>query len=756
MSNITIQSSSTAIARRIVQSWKTGKSNYVLVTPPLTDASSIIDLLVDESFYVQCGLAPEIPAVARFRAGRIDDTRTFISDVVAQWDPTGSIQCEGTDIGVDLRKVIQFLKRSGRTPVLVIEAFHQAVRLLTWDVGTALRTLEHSLQLKTVVELPVKLSTLRTRSAVEKGESTFLASDFGQGHSTLVLEAYQPTEVASLLEIYGLTDWRAKMVIELGGGLPDLTGWLVREAQYYDSPASLRRYVERSAPDICDRFLKWLDAPAETAFTKTLARMYEGGSTQNLVTKLDQHEWADFMLNETGTLRSSVLGLAAIQKLAQQEGREYDSPTQTRSTRILTADSPPIFQQEREHRSIALMANPEPETIIVAATCWGVRHGGINAFNLEFCRMLASTGKNSRRVVCLVPRHEDILETMDGVDVIAIRKDGNEGFFQFDTQLALTAIKEIRSARFIVGHDLKTGLFAQSLASALKVKSLVFCHMAYAAYYSMMKSSEDGAQKTEEQRRLFSTADAIFAVGPKLVKHVNSLMRTVPSKTRTFEYLPDLLSISPVTSPRAIACVTYIGRLGNGSELVKQGRLAVTAIGAALKRSKLDDPLVQIIGSSDAENESDYKELVNREAGRLVNTQFLAFNHSREKALGYIMDSSLVVMPSVHDGFGLVGWEAISLGVPLIISTNTGLYEHLKQLGLHIYVGTVEIRGSTAEPDAADVKALSDQIFEKLSNPAQAHSDAATLLARLRESAQTTIERFDRYTEQIFNIPKDT
>ncbi|APA89003.1 glycosyltransferase family 4 protein [Paraburkholderia sprentiae WSM5005] len=755
MNDITIPASSTAIARRIVQSWRTGKSNYVLVTPPLTDATCIIDRLVDEQFYEQCELAPEVPAVARFRAGRIDNANTFISGVVAQWDPMGVVQREGSDIGANLRKVVQFLKRSGRTPVLVIEAFHQAVRTLTWDVGTALRTLEHSLQLKTVVELPVKLSTLRMRWAVQRGEPTFLASDFGQGHSTLVLGTYEPSEVAALVAEYGLTDWRAKMVTELCGGLPDLTGWLAREAQYYDSPASLRRYVERGAPDICDRFLKWLDAPAEAAFTRTLARMHEGGPMNKVFATIDKHEWADFMLDETGSLRSSILGLAAVQKLAQRESGASGFANEARGVGTITTISPLIFPEGEARRPIALMANAKPETIVVAATCWGVRYGGINSFNLEFCRALAAQGKSKRRVICLVPRDEDILEEMDGVEVIAIRRDGNEGFFQFDTQLALSALKDISTVRFVVGHDLKSGTFAQSLASALEVKSIAFCHMAYAAYYSMTKSSEDGAKKVEDQRKLFSKADAIFAVGPKLVKHVKALMRTIPSKANTFEYLPDLLSMAPVTSPRPIACITYIGRLGSGAELVKQGTLAVTAIGAALKRTKLHDPLVQVIGGSDAENETDYKELVNREANRLVNTQFLAFNNSREKALGYIMDSSLVVMPSVHDGFGLVGWEAISLGIPLIISTNTGLYEHLKQLGLHSYVGAVDIRGSMAKPNEADVNALSDKIFAKLSDPAQAHADAAMLLARLRESDQMTMERFDRNTEHVFKSSAD-
>lgn len=721
--------SSVAIARRIVRSWVEG-SNTVLVAPPLTDATSIIDLLSDRKFHLECGVEKEMPAVARFRVGRIESPETFIRGVVAQWDPDGAIVCEGTDIGGDLRKVLRAVFESGRIPVLIIEAFHQAVKTLTWDVGTALRDLEHTMKLRTVVELPVKLSTLRSRWAVEKNTHDFLASEFGQGHSTLVLKGYTSSEVSAAALSRGLTALQSDLIIKLSGGIPDLTNWLIRESQYCETLDDLSEVAESGASDICYRFFKWLDAPGERSFTRTLAKMHQKSSMDNVFAKINFHEWGVFLLGSDNNLNSHVIGYAAMQQLLPHVAFKTDQIMED----AIEGDTSPEPVKDVESGL---------ETILVVATCWGVRYGGVNAFNLDFCASLISKGAVKYRVICIVPTCDDILEEPGGVEVISIRTDGGSEFYSFDRKLALDILKRFGTIQYVIGHDLITGNFCCDLAADLKARSIVFCHMSYAAYYSMMNSSVQSNEKVESQRKLLARADVVFAVGPKLAKHAQSLLRVSTSRAPVYEYLPDLLGRAPARSPRDIPCITYVGRLGQGSELVKQGLLAVTAIGAAIKELKLRDPLVRFIGSSDSQDETLYKKIINDSAGKLVSTEFLAFRESRLDTLNYIIDSSLVVMPSVHDGFGLVGWEAISLGIPLVISENTGLHEHLTEIGLQGYVGSVEVLGSMDEPRDEDVQSLSAQLVLKLRDPRKAHDDAATLLNKISRMNSSSIDKFN-------------
>lgn len=737
MSSTIVPNSSILVARRIVTSWA-GKSNVVLVAPPLSDSISIFDYLSDTKFYEECGLDPTTPAVARFRAGRIENAESFIRGVISQWDPNGLITVSGNDIGGDLRSVVKHLRDSGRFPILIIEAFHQAVTALTWDVGTALRQLEHLYELRTVVELPVRLSTLRSRWAVEKDGRTFLASEFGQGHTTLFLGGYQYSEVESAASALNLDSWKCEMVFELSGGIPDLTNWLMRESQYCQTPAEFLSCAEAGVEDICYRFFKWLDAPLESSFTRTIASMYKQESMEKIFATLNYHDWKSFLLKPDGTLISKLIGYAAVSRLLIDVRESVVGDVKLpQEAEILSSDS-----------RIKDGAVAEIETIVVAATCWGVKYGGINSFNLEFCRALIASRSKNRKVICIVPTHKDVFELTGNVEVIPLRLDAGSEFYAFDVKLALDLLQG-RTINYVVGHDLKTGDFACSLAAKLDAKFIAFCHMSYAAYYSMMNSSAESEAKVEKQRQLLGRADIVVGVGPKLVKHAKSLLRIVSSKAQLFEYVPSLLQVEPASCSRDIPCITYIGRLGQGSELVKQGLLAVTAIGVAIKESKSRDVLVRVIGSSDANDENQFKEVVNEKAERLVSTEFLKFSESRADTLRYILDSSIIVMPSVHDGFGLVGWEAISLGIPLVISENTGLFEYLTDVGLQGYVGGVDISGSMGEPKVSDVDSLSKQIVQKLKDPQKAHYDAAFLISKIVELKLDPIQRLSDCLDSV-------
>ncbi|MCF5747818.1 glycosyltransferase family 4 protein [Pseudomonas tremae] len=735
MNNSLMPQSSVALARRVVRSWING-SNTILVSPPLTDATSLFDLLSDRKFHIESGVDSGLLSIARFRAGRIESPQTFINGVVAQWDPTGLIQCEGNDIGGDLRKVLKAVYDSGRIPVLIIEAFHQAVRTLTWDVGTALRDLEHNLKLRTVVELPVKLSTLRSRWAVENNKHDFLASEFGQGHSTLTLTGYTQSEVEAAVATHKLNKVFFLKILDLSGGIPDLMNWLIREAEYCEGLDELTKVAHNGAADICYRFFKWLDARGEKSFTRTLAKMYNNESLATVFARIDFHEWSNMLLTEGGELRSQLVGYSASQQIL------LDS--------TLSTDGCPKVSSEADCTGLTEPATKK-EIIVVAATCWGVLHGGINSFNLDFCVSLTHDTKQKYEVICLVPTNADIVEEADGVDVRYIRVEGGSQFFGFDVSLAREILRDAGEIRFVLGHDLITGDFCCNLAMEFGAKSIVFCHMSYAAYYSMMNSSEQSSHKVEGQRRLLAKADVVFAVGPKLAKHAQALLRISTSRAQVYEYIPNLLNLHPARSPRGIPCITYVGRLGQGSELVKQGLLAVSAIGVAIKELRLRDPVVRFIGSADAQDEAHYKKLINDGAGKLVSTEFLPFRNSRLDTLTHIMDSSLIVMPSVHDGFGLVGWEAISLGIPLVISQNTGVYEYLTELGLQNYVGSVDVLGSMDTPREDDVKSLSEQLVVKLRDFEKAHDDAATLLARIKNLNLNSVESFTASMKMAFN-----
>ncbi len=93
--------------------------------------------------------------------------------------------------------------------------------------------------------------------------------------------------------------------------------------------------------------------------------------------------------------------------------------------------------------------------------------------------------------------------------------------------------------------------------------------------------------------------------------------------------------------------------------------------------------------------------------------------------------SSVVLMPSRSEGFGLVGLEALAFGVPILVSAESGLGELLRDLAddvAHRYV--VDVTGDV-EKDAGTWK---EALGVLLSDREASFQRARELRDRLRES----------------------
>jgi glycosyltransferase involved in cell wall biosynthesis len=75
------------------------------------------------------------------------------------------------------------------------------------------------------------------------------------------------------------------------------------------------------------------------------------------------------------------------------------------------------------------------------------------------------------------------------------------------------------------------------------------------------------------------------------------------------------------------------------------------------------------------------------------------------------------MMPSWHEGFGLVGWEAIAAGVPLIVGKGSGLYRWLAEWRNGLFatmVQPVDVKGHYEAPffQPADLDAVRKALIE--------------------------------------------
>lgn len=347
--------------------------------------------------------------------------------------------------------------------------------------------------------------------------------------------------------------------------------------------------------------------------------------------------------------------------------------------------------------------------IVLITNAWGPKHGGINSFNTDFAKALSPVLAPETRVTCVVmdATPEEVEDAAKhGVRLLSL---GIRGAERVDGSRALNVLEAVQmdgsdEVLWWVGHDVISGPAAALLPKqAGQGKSALIHHMSYVAYTAYKKGNALAAKKNEEeQRRLFRQADEVFAVGPLLR---DSLIDLLDGSKTVRMIVPGLAEILPAPLGKTFSGITF-GRLDFENDRIKQGRLAIAGFATACREANAntlypktlrDNPLLRVIGvSPSSEEEKELRAFATNKAGRVLNLLPLPYEEDRPRLFDELKRSSIAMMLSWHEGFGLTGWEAIAAEVPLVVSKNSGLYRLIDdQLGAPglACLTVVDIRG---------------------------------------------------------------
>lgn len=383
----------------------------------------------------------------------------------------------------------------------------------------------------------------------------------------------------------------------------------------------------------------------------------------------------------------------------------------------------------------------QEKTVAVVATGWGPLSGGINAFNLDFCLALGRLLKGKSRVVCLTTEVDGPTRAKAaqiGVEILALPS------FKLNDHVGTAAAASsvlrrsgIDRLDLTIGHDVFTGPVATILRSQFGGTAALIHHMSYGSYQAVKADGQIAYQKEEEQRLALRSADIVFAVGPLLCRSANDLCQ---GGQPVRMIVPGLAEIDPVASRAGMFRAITFGRMGNEDDRIKQGSLAAAAFGRFhLKARSLDLPYslkLNVFGLSEsryAEEEEALKKLVERYAEGFVNVVARKYSQDREELFKHLSRNEVAMMLSWHEGFGLVGWEAIAASVPLIVSRASGLNHLLSDdLGAGLFTA-VEIRGSAEnDPREEDLDEVVAALLRIAVDLPRALSKAEKLRAHLR------------------------
>lgn len=388
--------------------------------------------------------------------------------------------------------------------------------------------------------------------------------------------------------------------------------------------------------------------------------------------------------------------------------------------------------------------------IAFVTTAWGSRHGGINAFNTDLCIAVAAL-RSDLRVVCFVldASREDIAHA-EARHVELVPMEGGPQEFTAAHRFELNAKAHAwTDLEWWVGHDVHSGYVAVEAAQVAGTRAAVVWHTDHISY-AAHRGTRGGAiiDRNRREADMLRRAAAVFGVGPTLAEAAADRLAGASPVTAL---LPGLAPIEPLkASPPTFRPITF-GRLGPADDVIKRGTLAVLAFGQLVKEAPDiagRDPRITVVGiDKRKEEERRLRELAEDRAGRKVVVLGQQFTEDREQLLGVLRGSSACLMLSLHEGFGLVGWEAIAAGVPLVLTRNSGLHRliesHDDAAGLG-RVLTVDVKGAEAAAED-DIAAVTGRLREIARRPDVAKTRALALRRQFsgctwEETARTFLE----------------
>lgn len=337
-------------------------------------------------------------------------------------------------------------------------------------------------------------------------------------------------------------------------------------------------------------------------------------------------------------------------------------------------------------------SGPLPEaqrrTILAVATEWKSLHGGISTLNRDLCTALAALG---HAVVCLVPEASEAeINDATTVKVKLVGCPQSVGITGIDCML-LCQVEDIGGKPdLVIGHDHITGRFARALATRFSAKYVHFLHTIPQENEGLKtpradtpRDVLDGETKLEKQLKLANEANLVVAVGPRIK---NSFLMEAIDPPRVCVLVPglspELLKLTP--DPSNLPRNTCFMSARMEDALVKGGLLAcdvIKIVGNGRDWAGADIPVLIMRGFSENANAEFAK--IGEMAKYAQFVQLRSFTTDPLKLTNGYLKAALILMPSVAEGFGLTGLEAIAAGVPVIISESSGLAEYLRNSSMN-------------------------------------------------------------------------
>lgn len=246
----------------------------------------------------------------------------------------------------------------------------------------------------------------------------------------------------------------------------------------------------------------------------------------------------------------------------------------------------------------------------------------------------------------------------------------------------------------VIGHGRVTGPAASVQAGRFSGRRIHFFHVASEEIEWFKEDEDNAARKGEERTRrdveLAEKAALAVAVGRRLARVFGTELHPKGVKVHAFEPGPLDIRSSPANLPPGIQVLV----LGRSEDYELKGLDIAAQAFSSLDTTILESPPTLLIRGAPAGKSQDLRRRLHASSPGLRQLKIREYTSNPERIQDDLLSSSLVLMPSRAEGFGLVGLEAISAEVPVLVSSESGLAEllrtHVPEMAKHQVIEVVD------------------------------------------------------------------
>ena len=314
--------------------------------------------------------------------------------------------------------------------------------------------------------------------------------------------------------------------------------------------------------------------------------------------------------------------------------------------------------------------------VTILASEWGSSKGGLSTINRELAIQLAKC--SGVGITFFLPKcsEEDKKEAL--CHKINIIEAGRCPGFD-DLEWLRFGRPEHLQIDIIVGHGVKLGRQAQIIKKDYKCRWVQVVHTdpeELEMFKSHSNPSSKGEKKHKIEVELCEMADFVIGVGPKLSETFRAYLRHCQDQT-VLDFTPGIFdefaSVKQVPDELKCCRILVFG-CGDAEDFELKGfDIAAKAV------ASLPDTRLVFVGAPDGKD----KEIAEKLCGCGIFASRLkvrGYEKCREGLKRLFCEVDLALMPSRTEGFGLTGLEALSAGLPVLVSKNSGFGEALSEV----------------------------------------------------------------------------